>query len=683
MGLLLSAPLLAPLCASDTSGSAISQPGDEILTPQSDIWSSRSETETRPLFPSREKKETPDPITSPALKSPATMPVRHTVADPRDPVHPSPASPPLSKASPTSDPSSATATEDAPETGEVLYYSHNQWLLILSFTIGLAAVGFCVSHFSRHATFRVRISANISFFAINILALVIFSYHTFSQASSQLNTLTSDDLPILGNLTATQSRITKQNLTLIKYRYNPSENYANQFLDIGKEADHLLNQTQTIFPRAIDNTGESRQRNFLTRTRQDTETLDSHYANYQQTALAFFDAVSQQRATEAEKLFNFLDQQNRQIENDFERILDEVNLYARSNARSVQNNSAEAKGVTLAVAVVSLLLGCTYSFIIIRNLTKFLASLIDQLSCGSDQTSAAAAEVSRAGQSLAEGAGEQAASVQETSASLEELSSMTNANAENASNARNLARSTLQSAETGAARMDEMNSAMQVIQESSGNIEAIIKEIDEIAFQTNILALNAAVEAARAGEAGQGFAVVADEVRSLAQRSAIAAKETASQIQENVKRTEQGVALHMQVKQSLDEILEHVRQVDHMMNEISASSIEQSQGFGQINNAIAEIDKISQQNAASAEQSASAAEELNSQAETLKMAVHELERLAGTTRKEKSPSLPGPDPGNPYQTSEAFYPPQREHSQHNNAEHLGLRHPQRPNIPMH
>jgi methyl-accepting chemotaxis protein len=175
--------------------------------------------------------------------------------------------------------------------------------------------------------------------------------------------------------------------------------------------------------------------------------------------------------------------------------------------------------------------------------------------------------------------------------------------------------------------MQEMNTAMHAIESSSAEVAKIVKNIDEIAFQTNILALNAAVEAARAGEAGAGFAVVADEVRSLAQRSAAAAKETAEKIEAAIANSKRGSMSCSKVGESLEEIVQKVAAADALVAEIATAAKEQSQGIQQVGLAMTQMDKVTQSNAANAQQSASAAEQLNSQAHSMQDTVRSLRSL--------------------------------------------------------
>ncbi len=294
-------------------------------------------------------------------------------------------------------------------------------------------------------------------------------------------------------------------------------------------------------------------------------------------------------------------------------------LHARAATEALATTAA-------ALAALTALIGFL-AFYIRRTLVRPIQDTATGMLSDADRTLGSAGQIAAASQSLAEGASEQAASLEETSSSLEEMASMTRRNAENAQKANELARQARAAADRGAGDMQEMSTAMGAIKASSDEVAKIVKTIDEIAFQTNILALNAAVEAARAGEAGMGFAVVAEEVRNLAQRSAHAAKETAAKIEGAVSRTGQGVEISSKVAKALEEIVAKARQVDELAAEVAVASREQSQGIEQLNTAVSQMDKVTQNNAASAEESAGAAEDLKAQSHSLKSAALELQQL--------------------------------------------------------
>ena len=264
-----------------------------------------------------------------------------------------------------------------------------------------------------------------------------------------------------------------------------------------------------------------------------------------------------------------------------------------------------------------------------RGLNRALHGVADSLGEAASQVACAASQVSSGAQALAGGASQQAASLQETSASLEELSPLTKRSAEGVAAARTLSSEATAAAETGQVEVDRLRHAMEGVQQSSAEIGKIIRTIDEIAFQTNILALNAAVEAARAGESGAGFAVVAEEVRALAQRSATAARETAHKIEDAVRSGREGASASQRVAQAFGVIVDKVRQVDVFVAETGTASREQSQGIGQINQAVSEMDRVSQGNAASSDESAAASQELHHQADLLRAAVERLQALVG------------------------------------------------------
>jgi methyl-accepting chemotaxis protein len=318
---------------------------------------------------------------------------------------------------------------------------------------------------------------------------------------------------------------------------------------------------------------------------------------------------------------------------EFQKVMLELTEGTRATITAAQKNAltlmASGKSFMLILLAAGVALGAIVVWVLTRSITRPIKLTVESISASAEQTAAASSEISSSSQSLAEGSSSQAASIQETSASLEEMASMTKRNAENAHQANELARQTRAAAEEGAAHMSQMSVAMEAIKVSSDDIAKIIKTIDEIAFQTNILALNAAVEAARAGEAGMGFAVVADEVRALAQRSAKAAHETAEKIEGAISKTAQGVEISGKVAARLSDIVTKARQVDELAAEVAGASREQTQGIMQINTAVGQMDKVTQNNTASAEETAAAAEELNAQAFVMKEAVVSLQALCG------------------------------------------------------
>lgn len=301
----------------------------------------------------------------------------------------------------------------------------------------------------------------------------------------------------------------------------------------------------------------------------------------------------------------------------------------RSLAEANVNELYTASTVMLTGLAVALAIGILLAVIITLSITRPINVVIAGLSEGAGQVASAANQVSTSSQSLAEGAAEQAAGLEETTSSMEEMGSMTKQNADNARQADGLSNETGQVVARANQAMRELTTSMEDITKAGEETGKIIKTIDEIAFQTNLLALNAAVEAARAGEAGAGFAVVADEVRNLAMRAAEAAKNTADLIEGTIEKTKHGSALVAKTNEAFAEVAESSTKVGELVSEIAAASAEQTQGIEQVNVAMTQMDKVTQQNAANAEESAAASEELSAQAETMQGFVTDLVALVG------------------------------------------------------
>jgi methyl-accepting chemotaxis protein len=250
----------------------------------------------------------------------------------------------------------------------------------------------------------------------------------------------------------------------------------------------------------------------------------------------------------------------------------------------------------------------------LKALQEELRKTIGAIRAGSHEVSTASTEIATGNQDLSQRTEQTASNLQQTASSLSQLTGNVRQSADAAAQANQLASSATQVARRGGAVVSQVVSTMEEINSSSTKIADIIGVIDGIAFQTNILALNAAVEAARAGEQGRGFAVVAGEVRSLAQRSAEAAKEIKSLIGTSVDKVETGSKLVQDAGSTMDEIVASVQRVTDIIGEISAAALEQSQGIGQVNEAVTRLDQMTQQNAALVEESAAAAESLKDQA---------------------------------------------------------------------
>ena len=290
---------------------------------------------------------------------------------------------------------------------------------------------------------------------------------------------------------------------------------------------------------------------------------------------------------------------------------------------------SQMKTVAIVLGLAAVLLVGLLAWFTTGTVFKTIKRSVGRLKQAGEQVSSGSREVSASSQSLAEGSSEQAASIEETSSSLEEMSSMTRQNADNAGKAMQMMKEAAGIVDNSDKNLEAMVNAIGEITHSSEETGKIIKTIDEIAFQTNLLALNAAVEAARAGEAGAGFAVVADEVRNLAMRAAEAAKSTSGLIEGTIVAVKKGNDLTEKTREGFEATKDISMKIRELVDEIGAATSEQADGIEQINNAVSEMDKVIQQNAANGEQTAAAAQEMSAQSVELESIVKELLAVVG------------------------------------------------------
>ncbi len=302
----------------------------------------------------------------------------------------------------------------------------------------------------------------------------------------------------------------------------------------------------------------------------------------------------------------------------------------RVELQKLVSGSASQRRIALAVFAGTLLAAAFIVNLTIRRaITGPIGRVIEGMRQSADGASEASGQMNRSGAVVARDAQQQAAYLQETTASLAHISATTRTNAGQASQADHLMREATQSVLQAMSSMNDLAQSMDTIQRSSKQVVGVLKNLDNIAFQTNILALNAAVEAARAGAAGSGFSVVADEVRSLAKKSTDSARQSADIVEKTIADVANGVALVARAHDAFSAVSSTIRNGSEMVSRIAENSTEQAKGITRIGDALGKIEKVTQSNASNAQQTAVSASQMTSQIESTRRHLEDLVSVVG------------------------------------------------------
>ena len=359
------------------------------------------------------------------------------------------------------------------------------------------------------------------------------------------------------------------------------------------------------------------------------EALKSGLAEWKTAHAALMKWLDKQQADEAEKL----------LRNKIQPVADRMQEASRQLSASgtavlqagvVDAGAKAARSRWTAFLFIAMFMAAGVAVLLeVRRTGRRLREVTGQVSSAAGEVGDAAGQVANISRQLSEWTSNQAASIEETSASSQQIEAISQQNAESTKTVATLMATVDRAVVETNGTLNQMVESMKEINGSSVNIAKIIRIIDEIAFQTNILALNAAVEAARAGEAGMGFAVVADEVRNLAQRSAQAARDTTALIEQSVTSSKAGTHHLDQVARMIGEITGSAAEVKTLVDEVSASCQQQSEGIRQISKSLTEMERTTQQTAAGARESLTASDGLNEQAHAIRTVVLELGKVVG------------------------------------------------------
>ena len=460
-----------------------------------------------------------------------------------------------------------------------------------------------------------KIGIGFSIITFLICLLAVASYVAISNGLNHSSATTEIDIPLIKlshelHIIALQHRRYEKDFFLNIGNHNKQESYIKKFKSVSEKMKHKMNHLKQNLL-SIDDTDDMRSKLEIARV-----AYEKYFSNFTQLTqkVQSDSSITPQKGNKLMKPFK---EHIYAFESHIKYILKNSVTSVEAHTKKVLKSNSLSLTYIMFIAVIGLFFSIISGIIIFRDVKKSISNITQGLEENLSGMESAVKKLFTSSQLLAGSTNEQASSIQDTSASMEEISTITKQNSENAIHADNYMNDLNEIAAKSNEAMKRLNSSIEDISKSSEQISNIIKTIDEIAFQTNLLALNAAVEAARAGEAGAGFAVVADEVRNLAMRAAEAAKNTEGLIENTISKVREGDDIVKDTNELFSQVNISTQKAADIVNKITRSTNKQTEGILQINKSVAEMKKVLQRDAGSAEEYTSLAEDMKIQTEQM------------------------------------------------------------------